>query len=211
MVDQPGLVAGDGLCPYRIVTSFECVQQVRHHPRVEGGQAAEAQHAGHLGGELAGSRYELACLQQQAFRLAQNTLALRGQGQALGVMADEQLDAELGLEIRDRGGDRRLRNVHPLRGERDAAGLGGGDEVFDLLQREAQHVGAFSADRVVQYFRNRRSEATDMGKQGGTACIRSPPPMAGPRVGPEVRPRTGGACHRACPGGPAIHDLSFVP
>jgi len=66
-------------------------------------------------------------------RLAQKLMALVGQGHALGV-AIEQADADFLLQLLDRQGQGRLRDVHRLGGSRDGARLGHGDEVTDLTQ-----------------------------------------------------------------------------
>jgi len=60
-------------------------------------------------------------------------MALVGQGHALGVAA-EQADADFLLQLLDGQGQGRLGNERGLRGGRDRAGLGHGNEVTDLAQ-----------------------------------------------------------------------------
>ncbi|MNF62439.1 hypothetical protein D3C84_441210 [compost metagenome] len=60
-------------------------------------------------------------------------MALVGQGHAFGV-AIEQADADFLLKLLDCQGQGGLGDVHRLRGGRDRAGLGHGDEVADLTQ-----------------------------------------------------------------------------
>ena len=71
--------------------------------------------------------------------MGQQSAADRGQQDALGVLADEELDAELLLQLAHRRRDRGLGDVELGRGPGHAAPLGGGDEVLQLAQGESQH------------------------------------------------------------------------
>ena len=89
--------------------------------------------------QRAGARLEFARMREQAARLDQHALARRRQGQPLGMVADEELDAEILLDLGDRRGDRGLRHAELARGLRDAAGLGGGDEIAEGADGELLH------------------------------------------------------------------------
>ena len=54
------------------------------------------------------------------------------------MVTNEQLDLEYVLEMRDRVGNRGLRDVYVLRRTQDAAGFAGSHEISQLLQRELQ-------------------------------------------------------------------------
>ncbi|MNP47743.1 hypothetical protein D3C76_1418130 [compost metagenome] len=71
-------------------------------------------------------------------RLAQELVALVGEGHALGVTL-EQAHADFLFQLLDGEGQRGLGDEHGLRGGGDRAGLGDGDEVADLA--EGHHGG----------------------------------------------------------------------
>ena len=67
--------------------------------------------------------------------MAQELMALVGDVQP-ARMALEQLDAEIALQLLDRLGDRRLRDGEVLRGARNRALFGNGDEILQLPDGE---------------------------------------------------------------------------
>ena len=89
--------------------------------------------AAHRAGEL----LELACVGEEPPRLHQKAVARERQRQPLGMVADEELDLEVGLQPRDCGRNRRLRHPDLLGARRHAAGFGGGDEIAQRAQRQA--------------------------------------------------------------------------
>ncbi|MCY1442277.1 hypothetical protein D9M71_586410 [compost metagenome] len=120
------------------VGALEAVDQV--------GQIIAGHQAGHAYGQAAGNlvgallQAALGVLHggQDQVRLAQELVALVGQGHALGV-AVEQAHADFLFQLLDGQGQGRLRDEHRLRGSGDRAGLGDGDEVADLA--EGHHGG----------------------------------------------------------------------
>ena len=92
--------------------------------------------AGQRVGQPPGALLEIVGMGQQAARLQQEALAGGGQRQALGVMADEQLQIEAVFEGGDGLGDRGLRHVDFPRRRGDAAALGRRREVAKMFQRE---------------------------------------------------------------------------
>ncbi len=64
---------------------------------------------------------------------------LRRHGNALGVVADEQLQAKLVLKLGDGGGKRRLRHPQPLCGLRNGTNLLRGNGIFKLAERISHH------------------------------------------------------------------------
>ena len=110
---------------------------------ITGHQAGHAddQLPGHLVGALLQAALGVVDGGQDQVRLAQELMALVGQGHALGV-AVEQVDADFLFQLLDRQGQGRLRNKRGLRSGGDRTGLGHGDEVADLTQ--GHHAGITS-------------------------------------------------------------------
>ncbi|MNV11132.1 hypothetical protein D3C71_1016840 [compost metagenome] len=115
------------------VGALEAGEQIRQV--VTGHQAGHAddQLPGNLVGALLQAALGVIHGGQDQVRLTQELMPLVGQGHALGVAA-EQADADFLLQLLDRQGQGRLGNERGLRGGRDRAGLGHGDEVTDLTQ-----------------------------------------------------------------------------
>lgn len=113
------------------------------------GQVIAGHQAGHADDQLA--RHLVGALLQAALgvidggedqvRLAQELMALVGEGHALG-MPVEQVDADFLFQLLDGEGQCRLGNKRGLRGGGDRAGLGHGDKVPDLTQ--GHHAGITS-------------------------------------------------------------------
>lgn len=91
--------------------------------------------------------------------MGQKALARLGQGHACRA-ADEEGDSELVLEVLNATGERRLADVQPSGGARDAALLGDDDEGLDLIEA---HEGTLSAPAV-------RVVGTYRTGMGGAAC-----------------------------------------
>ncbi|MNN42455.1 hypothetical protein D3C81_1566360 [compost metagenome] len=115
------------------------------------GQVIAGDQAGHADGQAAGNlvgallQAALGVLHggQDQMRLAQELVALVGQGHALGV-AVEQAHADFLFQLLDGQGQGRLRDEHRLRGGGDRAGLGHGDEVTDLAEGHHRRGGSYS-------------------------------------------------------------------
>ena len=75
----------------------------------------------------------LRVLQQQP-RLVDHLLADRRQRHAARMMADEQRHADLGLDLGDRAGNRRLRHVETFGRIGDMPAIGGGHHIAQLAQ-----------------------------------------------------------------------------
>ena len=135
--DQIGLPGLDHLQAHRRVTLAKALSQPRRDQRRERDQATEVQRPAQLGGQLGGEALQLVRVAQQRAGAIEELAALGGRRDALRVVADEQLHAERGLELRDRRRHRRLRHGDVQGGVGDAAGLRRGDEVLQLAQREA--------------------------------------------------------------------------
>ena len=133
---QVGLVALADVDLHPGVRLHEAVAQPRDDDWRQRHEAADVDRAEYLVGKLAGETLQLVGVTQQRLGLFQDLAAGRGQAHALRVMPDEQLDLEHVLEMRDRIRNRRLRYVDILGRAQDAAGLAGGDEISQLLQRE---------------------------------------------------------------------------
>lgn len=110
---------------------------------IPGNQAGHAddQLAGNLVGALLQAALGVVDGGKNQVRLAQELMALVGQGHALGV-AVEQVDADFLLQLLDGQGQGRLGNERGLRGGGDRARLGHGDEMPDLTQ--GHHAGITS-------------------------------------------------------------------
>src|SRR6516162_7705256 len=80
--------------------------------------------------------------------------ALGGERYPLGV-ALEQSGAELGLELLHRRRDGRLRDAELDARMRDLAGIGGRDEIADLLERQ-RHIGFYDRGQLIFRFYNNR-------------------------------------------------------
>jgi hypothetical protein len=74
--------------------------------------------------------------------MAQELVAVMGDRQP-ARMAVEQLDAEIGFQLLQRFRNRGLRDRQVLRGPRDGALLGDGDEILDLARVKAMRVRAW--------------------------------------------------------------------
>ena len=111
-------------------------QQAWNNPGREGDEAAKIELAGKSPAEIERRQAKLIGVGDQLARLAQQAPARGRQRQALGMMAQEQLKSETALQLRDRRRDRGLRDVQLARGPSDAGGIGRGDEVAKVLERE---------------------------------------------------------------------------
>ena len=80
-------------------------------------------------------------LRQHHLGLFDELLAALGQREAMRVFAHEKRQAELLLQLRDRGGDRRGRDIDPVRRHRDIATFADSDQIFQLPQGKAQGHG----------------------------------------------------------------------
>jgi len=69
-------------------------------------------------------------------RLTQQAPAGRGQRQALGVVAKEELDAQAPFELGEGGGDRGLRYVQSACRPGDPARIGRRNEIAEVLEGE---------------------------------------------------------------------------
>ncbi|MCY1180982.1 hypothetical protein D9M73_214620 [compost metagenome] len=120
------------------VGALETGEQIRQV--ITGHQAGHAddQLPGNLVGALLQAALGVFHGGQDQVCLAQELMALMGQGHALG-MAVEQAHADFLFQLLDGQGQGRLRDEHRLRGSGDRAGLGDGDEVADLA--EGHHGG----------------------------------------------------------------------
>ena len=133
----------------------ERCDQFRHDDGRQRREPSHRQLAAHLMADVGRRRIQTFGLLQQLLRVAQQRPARRRQRQALRVMAQEQLHVEFALDVRDGGRNGGLRNVGALRGERDAAGFGRGDEVAQLPESEFHAVRARS--RIAGHAEARRS------------------------------------------------------
>jgi len=111
-------------------------QQAGDDPGREGDEAAKIELACKPAAEIECRQTKLVGMGDQLARLAQQAPARGGQRQALGMMAQEQLNAEAALELGDCRRDRRLRDVQLARRAGDAAGVGRGDEIAEMLEGE---------------------------------------------------------------------------
>ena len=129
----------------------EAAPERRQDQRCEGHQAADADRPARLLGDVGGELVERVRLLEEEARLLDEAPAARCQRQAVRVLPDEELDAELSLELRDRRGDRWRRHVDPLGRPGHAAGFADGDEVGELAKGDPDHHEPSNATR-----RNRR-------------------------------------------------------
>ncbi|MDT4821350.1 hypothetical protein FQZ97_545250 [compost metagenome] len=115
------------------VGALEAVDQVGQI--IAGHQAGHAygQAAGNLVGALLQAALGVLHGRQDQVRLAQELVALVGEGHALGVTL-EQAHADFLFQLLDGEGQRGLRDEHRLCGGGDRTGLGDGDEVADLAE-----------------------------------------------------------------------------
>jgi hypothetical protein len=111
-------------------------QQAWNDPRREGDKAAEIELAGEPAAEIQSSEAKLVGMGDQLARLAEQPPPSGGQREALGVVAQEQLDSEPAFQFGNRRRDRRLRDIQFARRTRDPAGIGRGDEISKMLERE---------------------------------------------------------------------------
>ena len=80
--------------------------------------------------------------------------ARRGQRQALRVLANKKLNAELPLQVGNRGRNRRLGNAHALCRARHAAGLARGDKVAELPECKPHSASRPQPSPVQSIFRD---------------------------------------------------------
>ena len=135
--EQLLLAALDQLDRDARVRMHERAAQARRDERRERHEAAELQRAGQLLRQLGGEALEAVGVAQQLAGALEQLAAGRGGGDALRVVADQQLHVERGLELRDRRRHRRLRDRDAQRGLGHAARVAGRDEVLELPQGEA--------------------------------------------------------------------------
>src|SRR5690606_23253635 len=95
----------------------------------------ERKHGGRRGGFVSETAPRILHVGEDAVGVAVELMALVGDGEAAPVALEEG-DAEVGLELLDRFGDGRLADRKALRGARNGALLGDGDEVLQLAQGE---------------------------------------------------------------------------
>ncbi|GJE58992.1 hypothetical protein MPOCJGCO_1078 [Methylobacterium trifolii] len=114
----------------------EGVGEFGHQHRRERHHAAERERPPHLPAGFGGQGVEALGLFHDGFGLAQHLAPDGRQREPLRVVADEELHRELPLQVGDGRRDRGLRDVDALGGERNAAGLAGGDEILELAQGE---------------------------------------------------------------------------
>ena len=114
----------------------EGVGEFGHEHRRERHHAAEGEGSPDLSPRLGRQGVEPLGLLHEGLGFAQHLAADRRQREPLRVVTDEELHGEFPLQMRDGRRDRGLRDVDALGSERDAAGLAGGDEVFELAQGE---------------------------------------------------------------------------
>ena len=107
--------------------------------RCDGFEAADIDLPGHHVVVGQSVLFELLGHAQQFLGLAVEARAAGRQGDALGVMADQQLHAEAVLQAFDRRGDRRLGDIQLARSLGDAAAIDGGNEVLQLTQVVGGH------------------------------------------------------------------------
>ena len=115
-------------------------QQPRHEP---GGERNETPHrdlAGHRRAKRDGASGEIARMVEQDAGLVDEPLPRRGHGHAARMMAYEQRDAEFRLDLRDRGGNGRLRAIEHLGAAADAAGIRRRDDIFKRPKRELHKI-----------------------------------------------------------------------
>ena len=141
VLHHAGLHVGEG--------ALEAVDQVgqviaRHQAGHPDGQAA-----GHLVGALLQAALGVLHGGQDQVRLAQELVALVGQGHALGV-AVEQAHADLFFQLLDGQRQGRLGNEHRLGSGGDRAGLGDGDEVADLAEGHHGRLAAGARSRDLE-------------------------------------------------------------
>ena len=126
----------------------ESVAQLGRDDGRDRSEAADIDRTENLLRQLAGEAVQFLGVAQQGLRLFHDLAARRGQAHALRMVANEQLHLEYVLEVRDRVGNRGLRNVDVLRGAQDAAGLAGRHEIGQLLRRELQaHINLLESPR----------------------------------------------------------------
>ncbi len=132
-LDQPDPRAGMGL--------LEGLAQGSHDQWRQGDEAAKRDRPPRALRDVAGQLVHRLGLIEDLFGLVEEAPPARRQRQALRVLADEELNAELLLQLGDRRGDRGRRDVHAARGGGDAAGLSHGDEILELSKGESEWHG----------------------------------------------------------------------
>lgn len=111
-------------------------QQAGNDPGREGDEAAEIELARKPAAKIECRQAKLVGMGDQLARLAKQAPARGGQRQALGVMAQEQLESEPALQLGDRRRNGGLRDVELARSPGDAAGIRRGDEIAEMLEGE---------------------------------------------------------------------------
>ncbi len=119
------------------------VGELRDEPGQEGGrqrnEARQLQRAARGPGRLGRLALDLARMLQKIAGVSQQPATLRRRRNPLRVLAHQQLNAELVFQLGDGGRDGGLGDVEVMRGARHRAGLGDGDEIFQLAQGVADH------------------------------------------------------------------------
>jgi len=85
------------------ISALKAQDQTRHNKRGKGYEAAYSDGASNRSNNLACQVIENVCLMQKLLYFLQESLAARGQGQSVGVAPNEQLNAELFLEMGNSG------------------------------------------------------------------------------------------------------------